>query len=239
MPCTIANCPKLCSAGASRSQLPAARPKREAKPCVPFRAASTSVAWATASPDAIEVLSSTSTSLADVAEELLRRERERQQHGSSPSSSAERLQEQLALQLDRALLARDGIRNPTLAFPGSQQVFILLNLHAVYLLPLSYGCYTTARAGTLPCPVQWHFGAKSSVLTHHWSAHHCLGSALPDIQLLFRRKQRSRMGSRGCRGAAHGTRGRRCPRQRARRSAARRSGAGARAKACAQLWSPS
>ena len=167
MPCSIANCPKLCSAGASRSQLPAARPKREAKPCVPFRAASTSVAWATESPDAIEVLSSTSTSLADVAEELLRRERERQQHGSSPSSSAERLQEQLALQLDRALLARDGIRNPSSAFPEIQQVFTLLDLHAAHLLPLSYLLYCSkGRHLAMPCPMAF------------WSQVQCLDGPL-------------------------------------------------------------
>ena len=130
MPCPIANSPKLRFAGASRSQLQAARHKREPKPCVPFRAVSSSVAWATESPDATEVPNSPSTSLADVADELLRRERERQQDGSSPSSSADRLQEQLALQLDRALLARDGIRSSSLAFPGTQQVFMLPCLHA-------------------------------------------------------------------------------------------------------------
>ncbi len=64
------------------------------------------MAWAPKASEITDAYNNSSTSLADVAEELLRSERRSPEHENS-SSSAGRLQEQLALQLEIALKAQD------------------------------------------------------------------------------------------------------------------------------------
>ena len=96
------------NAGIHRSQALTKARRREPKPCIPVKAASTSLAWAPEASEAIDINSNTPASLADVADELLRSER-RKKKDETYSPSAERLQEQLALQLEEALKAHDGV----------------------------------------------------------------------------------------------------------------------------------
>ena len=92
-----------------RSQAPSIGRRKEPKPCIPLKAAGTSLAWAPEASEAPESYSSSSKSLADVAEELLRSE-ERKIKRETSSPSAQHLQEQLALQLERTLRPHGGLK---------------------------------------------------------------------------------------------------------------------------------
>lgn len=93
-------------AGVHRSQAPSSGRRKEPKPCNALKAANTTVAWAPKASEITDAYNSSSTSLADVAEELLRSDRRSPKHENS-SPSAGRLQEQLAVQLEIALKAQE------------------------------------------------------------------------------------------------------------------------------------
>ena len=94
-------------AGVHRPQAPPSGRRKELKPCKALKAANTTLAWAPEASEIADAYSNSSTSLADVAEELLHSERRSVKNGYSASSDG-RLQEQLALQLDVALKAHEG-----------------------------------------------------------------------------------------------------------------------------------
>lgn len=109
------------NAGLHRHQAPASGRRKEPKPCIPLRAVSTPLAWAPESSEAIDAYSSSSTDLADIADELLRSER-RKANSETYSPGAERLQQQLALQLEKALRAHGGLQSPALASSALPEV---------------------------------------------------------------------------------------------------------------------